>query len=96
VGTAFFMFASSFVDLDVRCWWAFVGLWSFSSTAGLVIVLAPYGLGVKEGLLALLLQAFMPLGAAAAISLASRLWIVVVEVLEVAAVLVLLWRLRHK
>ncbi len=89
VGTGFFLFAASLVELELAAWPGFVGAWSFSATAGLVMLLAPYGLGVKEGLLTLLLQAFMPAGAAALVALASRLWTVAVELLEAAVALFL-------
>lgn len=76
VGTAFFLFARSLSDVSWWMWWDFVALWSFSATAGLVIILVPHGLGVKESLLALFLQPFLPSEIAALVSLASRVWMV--------------------
>jgi len=94
VGMAFFLFARSFVDIGWRFWWSFVGLWSFSATAGLVVVLVPYGLGVKEGLLTLFLQPFVATETATLISLASRLWTIACEVLAVLVVVVLFGRFK--
>jgi uncharacterized membrane protein YbhN (UPF0104 family) len=88
VGLGFFMFTYSFVDIDPHYWWSLVGLWSFSATAGLLIVLAPYGLGVKEGLLTLLLRPLMPIESAVVISIASRIWVIVGEL--VAAMLAII------
>ena len=90
VGTAFFLFASALVDLPLRDWWGFVGAWSFSATAGLVLFLTPYGLGVKEGVLTLFLRAFMPLGAAVLIAMLSRLWTIVIELILAGLALALL------
>jgi hypothetical protein len=90
VGTAFFLFASALVDLPPRDWSGFVGAWSFSATAGLVILLTPYGLGVKEGVLTLFLRAFMPLGAAVLVALLSRLWTIVIELILAGLALALL------
>jgi glycosyltransferase 2 family protein len=95
VGTAFFLFVVSFVQVEAQYWWSFVVGWSFAATAGLVAVFAPYGLGVKEGLLALFLQPFMPPGTAALLALASRLWVVGVEIL-LAGMALLLLRKKHR
>ena len=84
VGSAFFLFIRSFVAVDGRFWLVVAGLWSFAATVGLFVLIAPYGLGVKEGLLVLLLQVFMPLEAATLIALASRLWTIAVDLLGFA------------
>jgi hypothetical protein len=95
VGTAFFLFTRSLVDVDRNAWWSFVGIWSFSATAGLVVILAPYGLGVKEGLLVLLLQPFLPVESAVLISVASRLWTVAGELLAAGTVTLFFSVSRH-
>jgi hypothetical protein len=91
VGTGFFLFTRSLVDVTGNAWWSFVGSWSFAATAGLVIILVPYGLGVKEGLLTLLLQAFLPIESATLISLVSRVWTLGSELL-IALIIALLFR----
>lgn len=95
VGTAFFLFTRSLVDVGGSAWWSFVGMWSFSATAGLVVVFVPYGLGVKEGLLALLLQPFLPAESAVLISLASRLWTIASELLAAGVVVLLFYGSRY-
>lgn len=89
VGTAFFLFARSLTRVPLYAWWSFVGMWSFSATAGLVVILVPYGLGVREGLLMLFLQPFLPTESAALISLAARLWTLVGELLAAGFVTLL-------
>ncbi len=92
VGSAFFLFASALVDLAPSAWWVLVGAWSFSATAGLVVLLAPYGLGVKEGVLTLFLCAFMAVGAATLVALASRLWTIITELILAGFALIVLPR----
>lgn len=57
---------------------------------GYVAVFAPAGLGVREGILTLLLAPVMGQGAAVALSVVARVWATVVEVVPAGA----LW-LRH-
>jgi hypothetical protein len=64
-------------------------MWSFSATAGLVVILVPYGLGVREGLLMLFLQPFLSTESAALISLAARLWTLIGELLAAGFVTLL-------
>jgi hypothetical protein len=86
VGTAFFLFTRSLFDVSWNAWWSIVVLWSFSATAGLLIVFVPYGLGVREGLLAVLLRPFLPDEVAALTSLSSRLWTICADVIAASAV----------
>lgn len=59
--------------------------------AGLVSIVSPGGLGVREGALAVLLSGLLPAGMGAVIALASRLWLTVVELVCAAVA----WRLRE-
>jgi hypothetical protein len=95
VGTAFFLFTRSLLDVHWSAWWSFVGMWSFSATAGLLVILVPYGLGVKEGLLALLLQPFLPLESAVLVSLASRLWTIAGELVAAGLVTLVFYGSKH-
>lgn len=90
VGTAFYLFVCSLTDVSPSSIWGLVGIWSFSATTGLVIVLAPYGIGVREGVLTWLLQIFVSPGVAVLVSLASRLWTICGELLAALLVLALL------
>jgi uncharacterized membrane protein YbhN (UPF0104 family) len=69
-----------------------IGAWSFSATVGLVSLFAPYGLGVKEGILTLLLSMYMPTGTAAAVAILSRIWSISGDLLSTA--LLLIWERR--
>ncbi len=88
VGSAFFLFTRSVVNVGAQHWWSFVAIWSFSATAGLVVILVPYGLGVKEGTLALLMGPFLALESIAPIALASRLWTIIGELLAAGVVVI--------
>ncbi|MFW6116211.1 MAG: lysylphosphatidylglycerol synthase domain-containing protein [bacterium] len=81
VGTAFFLFARSLFDIGWSALWDFVVLWSFSATSGLLIIFVPYGLGVREGLLVILLRPFVPDEVAALMSLSSRVWTIFGELI---------------
>ena len=50
------------------------------------MIVVPYGLGVKEGLLTLLLQPFLPIEAAALVAVASRLWTIAGDLLAAGIV----------
>lgn len=95
VGTAFFLFTQSLFDVSWQAWWDFVVLWSFSATAGLLIVFVPYGLGVREGLLAILLGQFLPDEVAALASLSSRVWTIIGEVIAATAIVLVSHYLRQ-
>jgi uncharacterized membrane protein YbhN (UPF0104 family) len=55
------------------------GAFAFSLTIGFLAVFVPGGLGVREGILVLLLSLYFPLPVATLISIFSRLYISVVE-----------------
>jgi uncharacterized membrane protein YbhN (UPF0104 family) len=59
--------------------------------AGLVSIVSPGGLGVREGALAALLSGLLPAGLAVVVALAARLWLTVVELVCAAVA----WRLRE-
>ncbi len=90
VGIGFFFFVYSLADVNLRSVWSLAGIWSFSATSGMVLILAPYGIGVREGLLTWLLQIFVSPGVAILVSLASRLWTICGELLAALLTLVLL------
>jgi hypothetical protein len=79
VGIAFFFFVNSLVALPLRRLPALAGIVNLSFIAGFLAPFAPYGLGVREGLLALLLSQYVPAPVAAMVSLASRLWFTAAE-----------------
>jgi hypothetical protein len=58
-----------------------VASWAAAYVVGYLTLLTPAGLGVREGVLALLLTLIVPQPVAAMIAIAARLWMVVGEVL---------------
>lgn len=49
--------------------------------AGFVVIIAPSGLGVREGMMSLMLSSFIVTPLAIAISFLSRVWITVFELI---------------
>jgi hypothetical protein len=84
LGVFFALFAAAFVQVDfdvaLRAGAAYVA----AAVLGYVTVFAPSGLGVREGLLVILLQSYMPVGEAAFLAVASRLAAVAAELLLAA------------
>jgi len=85
LGFFFALFAAAFVPLDfgaaVNAGAAYVA----AAVLGYVAVIAPSGLGVREGLLVLLLRRYMPAGEAAFLAVASRLAAVAAELILASA-----------
>lgn len=80
VGVAFFFFANSLYPLPLNQMPAMTGIVTVSVVIGFFAPFAPNGLGIREGLLAVLLSQYVPAPVAAVISLASRLWLTAAEV----------------
>jgi len=59
------------------------GSFAISSTIGIMALFAPAGLGVREGILAFLLNNFFPISLAILLSLLSRLWVSIGELVMV-------------
>jgi uncharacterized membrane protein YbhN (UPF0104 family) len=64
-----------------------VATWVTSYTAGYLSMLTPSGLGVREGVMALLLGARLPVSVAVVVAIVARLWMVAGELVGVGAVL---------
>jgi hypothetical protein len=82
-GLGFFLLAKSFYDLDLGWLKRFIGIYLSSWVIGFVAIFAPGGLGIREGSLALLLQGSFPTGLSVSLSLLSRVWITILELLLV-------------
>ncbi len=89
VGVAFFFFVNSLYPLPLHLLPALTGIVTLSLIAGFLAPFAPNGLGVREGLLVLLLSRYLPTPVAAVISLASRLWLTVIELIGLLITLLL-------
>jgi hypothetical protein len=81
VGCAFFFFAYSFYPLPLKLLPTLTGIITLSLIVSFLAPFAPYGLGVREGLLTVLLSQYVPTPVAILISLASRLWLTANELL---------------
>jgi hypothetical protein len=85
-GVALYVFIRSFYPLDVSSILFLTGAFSFAGMMGIVAVFAPAGLGVREGILALFLGQVMPVPVALVVSVASRVWLTIVELGSVGLV----------
>lgn len=77
---AFFLFCKSIVVMPWSAWMLAMGGFALASVAGYLAPFAPAGLGVREGVLAVVLTAVLPVATATMVVLAARVWMVVVEV----------------
>lgn len=80
-GIAFYLFIRSFTPMP----WIDAGIltacFAFAWIAGFLSFLTPGGLGVREGLLGLLLANYMPTSQATLVALLCRLWMLSAEIL---------------
>ena len=94
-GIAFFFFVKSLASVR----WADAGIliasFAFAWIVGFLSFLTPGGLGIREGLLGLLLARFMPTPRATLVALLCRLWMLSAEIL-LAGTAFLLQRMRDK
>lgn len=75
VGVAFYFFAAALTPLGWDLLPVFAGIFVASWVLGFVVVLAPQGLGVREGAMVLLMSFFLPLAVASVIAVGFRLWL---------------------
>ena len=84
-GFAFFLFVRSLAPVP----WTDVGIltacYAFAWIVGFLSFLTPGGLGVREGLLSLLLSSYMPLSQATLVALFCRVWILSAELVLAGA-----------
>ncbi|HVP35807.1 MAG TPA: lysylphosphatidylglycerol synthase domain-containing protein [Terriglobales bacterium] len=78
-GLAFMVFIQSITQVNWNLYLTLTGAFAFSLTIGFLAVFVPGGLGVREGILVLLLSLYFPLPVATLISIFSRLYISIVE-----------------
>lgn len=80
-GLAFTIFIKAFTPASLGIYPGLTGAFAFSFNIGFLALFAPGGIGVREGVLVLLLESYFPAPVAILISILSRLWISVVELL---------------
>ena len=89
MGTSFWVLARSILGIEISLLPRMASAFALSWILGFLTFITPGGLGVREGSLTLLLQPDIPLYAAAALALLSRIWWVGGEIL--ALILSVLW-----
>jgi glycosyltransferase 2 family protein len=80
-GLAFLIFVKSMTQADFKMYPTLTGAYAFSLNIGFLAIFTPGGIGVREGVLVFLLSSLFPLPVSTLISLLSRLWMTVGEVL---------------
>ena len=80
-GLAFTIFIKAFTPASFGIYPGLTGAFAFSFNIGFLALFAPGGIGVREGVLVLLLESYFPTPVAILISILSRLWISLVEFL---------------
>lgn len=83
-GLSLYVFISSLTSISPRLIGVLIPIHAMAYTAGLLALLAPGGLVVREGLLALFLGYHLPTAVATPSALLSRLWFTVAEILCLA------------
>ncbi len=91
-GFSFAILASAFTEMSLARVVVFSGIYVISVVIGFVTLIAPSGLGVREGVLFMLLSRYMDAPLATYLSVVSRIWFTAVEL---AIVAFLLFGLKH-
>ena len=89
LGLSFFFVARGFTALTLRDLPGLTGIYALSHVISLVALIAPAGLGVREGALAVQLYRLLPGGVAEALAIGIRVWFTLVELVSYLAVVVL-------
>jgi len=82
-GFSLFLVITGFIDIN---WWHVfyvISAFAFANLIGILTVFVPAGLGVREGVLSLFLANIMPLEIAIIISIVSRLWLALIDLIIV-------------
>jgi len=82
-GIAFYFLINSVTFITPSKIPIITGSFAISSTIGVMALFAPAGLGVREGILSLLLSNFFPLSLAILLSLLCRIWVSIGELVMV-------------
>ena len=78
-GIALFIFINSIIEFPLKYLIPTIGIFVFAGVIGLLAIFAPAGFGVREGIIILFLQNYMPLEIAILISILSRLWVTIAD-----------------
>jgi hypothetical protein len=83
-GLAFYLFIRALYPVPLERLPALVGIFAGAWVIGFLSLLAPGGLGVREGILAYLLGFYLPSHVAIVVTLLSRLWVTAAELIGTA------------
>lgn len=81
LGIAFFLFIRGFSPVSTSQLFQVTGIYAVAWSIGFLNFLTPSGLGIREGVLSLLLTSILPPATATLIALLSRLWTLSAELL---------------
>jgi hypothetical protein len=85
-GIGFYVMVDSFTPIGISKLLPMVGILVFSTVIGLLAVFAPAGLGVREGIMLLLLQSYFPLEIATVITVFARIWVSIADLAVFASI----------
>jgi len=95
MGSAFALLAASFTPVTPQQVAALIATWAAAYVIGYLSMITPSGLGVREGVMILLLAPLFPAPIPTIIALAARLWMVIAEVVGASIALVVRTRERR-
>ncbi len=94
-GIAFFLFVKSITPISLEYLIPIIGIFNFAGIIGMLAIFVPAGLGVREGIIVLFLKAFLLLEIVIFISVLSRLWATIADLI-IGVYVVLFKRIRNK
>ncbi len=81
LGIAFFLFVKSIYPIHITQFPIIMSIFAFAWSIGFMTLITPGGLGVREGILSLLLTSCLPPATATLIALLSRIWVICIEII---------------
>lgn len=88
MGSSFTLLAAAVLPTTPQPWAAWVATWAAAYVIGYLLLVAPGGLGVREGILVLLLSELIAAPLPIIVALAARLWLVAGELLGAGVALI--------
>jgi len=81
IGSGFYLFALAVYPWNLAGWPVAVGVFAAAWVIGFLVVFVPMGLGVREGVMTLLLGAYLPVAPATVITIGFRIWIALRDII---------------
>ena len=94
LGLGFYLLTSAIYPMELRYLAYLAASFALAACIGVLVLVAPAGIGVRDAALVIALSAIMPQAIAVVITLASRLWMTLGELLGVAVVALAVGRQR--